>query len=72
MKKIKIPSKCKKCKCARSYDSGPYARNPHTCCELMWVLFEEDYRVDPGTRDENCPLEKIAEGKIKLEMEDDE
>lgn len=67
MKKIKIPNKCKKCNCIRSYDTGPYSRNPHACCELMWVLFEEDYKVNPEERDKNCPLEKIKEGKIEIE-----
>lgn len=72
MEKIKIPDKCKGCRFSRYYCSGGFERNPHYCCELMWVLFEEDYKVNPEERDKNCPLEKIAEGKIKFEVESDE
>ena len=54
--KSKIPSNCGRCKHIGNYTSGPFARNPHHCCELIWELFEEDYRVDPKELDENCPL----------------
>ena len=67
MKKIKIPYKCKKCKCVRLYNFGGFERNPHSCCELMWVLFKEDYRVDVNKRDENCPLVKIKKGALVIE-----
>ena len=53
---MKTPTKCGACKHIGNYTSGPYARAPHHCCELRWQLFEDDYRVDPDTLDENCPL----------------
>lgn len=56
MKKIKMPNSCKECRCIGDYTRGPYARNPHYCCELMWNLYGEDYKVNPDKVDENCPL----------------
>lgn len=49
------PASCKECNCSESYTSGPYYRNPHYCCELIWRLFDCDYKVDPDKVDENCP-----------------
>ena len=46
---INAPNKCRECKHIGSYTVGPYARNPHYCCELIWRLFELDYKVDPDT-----------------------
>ena len=56
MPKIKMPKSCKECGFLGEYTSGPYARDPHYCCELMWSLYEEDYRVNPDEVDEDCPL----------------
>ena len=53
---IKMPKKCKECNCVGDYTSGLYARNPHYCCELMWDLYKEDYRVNLDEIDEKCPL----------------
>lgn len=52
---FKMPEKCSECHCCGNYTNGPYVRNPHYCCELIWRLFNEDYKVDPDTVDENCP-----------------
>ena len=49
------PTSCKECNCSQAYTSGPYVRNPHYCCELIWKLFNCDYKVDPDEVDENCP-----------------
>lgn len=53
---IKLPINCKECMYVGVYDTRPYARNPHCCCELIWQLLHEDYKVDPDTIDTNCPL----------------
>jgi len=53
---IKKPSTCGECKFIGAYTNGPFARNPHYCCELIWDLQEEDYRVNPDELDDNCPL----------------
>lgn len=57
-------TKCSECSRSRHYYTGPYARNPHYCCELMFWLFNEDYKVDPDTVDKNCPYknEKFVAG----------
>lgn len=60
---IKIPNKCGECNHVGDYTVGPYRRNPHHCCELIWRLFETDYRVNPDTLDTYCPLKH--EGFIK-------
>ena len=54
----KKPKTCGECRFIGHYESGAYARNPHCCCELMWTLYEEDYKVDKNGMDENCPLEE--------------
>lgn len=53
---MKMPTKCSKCKHIGNYTKGPFARNPHYCCELIWQLLYEDYKVNPETLDEKCPL----------------
>lgn len=53
---IKMPKSCGKCRFCGAYTEGVWSRNPHYCCELRWDLYEEDYRVNPNTIDENCPL----------------
>lgn len=67
--KINIPKTCKKCNCCATYDSGYYSRNPHCCCELMYVLFEEDYKVDPNKLDSNCPKLKLKDIDFELRRE---
>jgi hypothetical protein len=75
---MKIPKKCNDCKCIEHYKYGPFARNPHSCCELMWHLFELDYRVNPDYRDAHCPFnnQKFMEGYEEvlkdLNIEEDE
>lgn len=53
---LTIPNTCGECKFIGYYESGPFARNPHCCCELIYTLKEEDYKVDKNSLDENCPL----------------
>lgn len=55
-----IPSKCKECKFCRGYTEGPWVRNPHHCCELMYHLYDADYKVNPDTIDKNCPLKTLV------------
>ena len=74
---IKIPGKCKECNHVGAYTTGPYKRNPHYCCELLWRLFKTDYKVDPEDLFSCCPLkhngfvdaiEEIA-GKLSINLE---
>lgn len=53
---IAVPSKCDECEHIGHYETGVFHRNPHCCCELIWKLKKEDYRVDKNSLDENCPL----------------
>lgn len=53
---MKIPNSCKECRHVGAYTTGPFARNPHYCCELIWELHDEDYKVDPDKIDPECPL----------------
>lgn len=53
---MKLPKKCKLCEHVGAYKSGPFSKNPHYCCELIWELTHEDYKVDPETIDPKCPL----------------
>ena len=53
---VKMPKKCNECKFVGNYTNGLYIRNPHYCCELMWILYEEDYKVNPDIVDKYCPL----------------
>ena len=63
LKDFKIPNTCGECKFIGHYETGPWARNPHCCCELMWDLKEEDYKVDKNSLDEDCPLKVLQELK---------
>ena len=58
---FKVPNTCGECKFIGFYEDGPNFRNPHCCCELLWDLKKEDYKVDKNTLDEDCPL-KVLEG----------
>lgn len=53
---IEIPKTCGECEHCGHYETGVYARHPHCCCELIWELQREDYKVDKNFLDENCPL----------------
>lgn len=53
---VNIPRICDECEFIGHYESGPYQRNPHCCCELRYQFGEEDYKVDKNFLDENCPL----------------
>ena len=59
---ITVPDKCDDCKWIGKYETGPYIRDPHCCCELIYKLQDEDYRVNKNTVDENCPLRTM--GKV--------
>lgn len=61
LKDFQIPNTCGECKFCYHYDSGPYARNPHCCCELAWMLKDEDWKVDKDSVDEDCPLRVLWE-----------
>lgn len=56
---FKIPNTCDECNFIRHYETGPFIRNPHCCCELIWKLKNEDYKVDKNSLDENCPFNLI-------------
>ena len=62
------PKTCKKCEHVGDYTTGEYRRNPHYCCELIWDLFKEDYKVDPNTIDEKCPLNNIDMQYLKYKF----
>ena len=53
---IEIPTSCKQCRYIGDYTEYPYSRSPHYCCELIWALIHDDYKVNPDIIDENCPL----------------
>jgi len=53
---IEIPKNCNECEHIGHYENGLFSRNPHCCCELIWQLKHEDYKVDKNSLDENCPL----------------
>lgn len=61
LKDLKIPNTCGECNCIGYYETGAYARNSHCCCELMWLLKKEDYKVDKNSLDRDCPLKIINE-----------
>ena len=61
MKKIELPRKCKDCRYAIKYNNGDYS------CDIRWTLYDEDYKVNPEERDENCPLEKMKEERLDEE-----
>lgn len=58
---FKVPNTCGKCNFINGYTSGAYARNPHYCCEFIWYLKNEDYKVDKNSLDKNCPLKFLAD-----------
>lgn len=58
---FEIPATCDKCGFIGRYEGGLYVRNPHCCCELIWQLKGEDYKVDKNSLDENCPLKMLNE-----------
>ena len=49
------PDICRECEHICGYTTGCFSRNPHYCCELIWELFRQDYKVDPDALDKNCP-----------------
>ena len=51
-----IPTICDECEYIGHYEDGAWSRHPHCCCELIWQLTREDYKVDKDHLDENCPL----------------
>jgi hypothetical protein len=51
-----IPKKCNDCPHIGHYETGPYSRSPHCCCELIWELFKIDYRINKNKLDSKCPL----------------
>lgn len=53
---INIPTRCGECQFCGDYTTGTYSRNPHHCCEMIWTLVKEDYKVNTDTIDEKCPL----------------
>ena len=55
----KAPSTCGECEFIGRYEDGPFIRNPHCCCELIFDLRGEDYKVDPYSLDEECPLKVL-------------
>lgn len=56
---FKVPNTCGECNFIGYYENYPFNRNPHCCCELIYDLKKEDYKVDKNTLDENCPLKTI-------------
>ena len=65
---MQIPLNCGVCSSARKYNLPPFDRDPHTCCGLIWVLYEIDYRVDLDAIDKNCPLKnkKFREAIVEI------
>lgn len=53
---VELPNTCGECEHIGRYETGLFARNPHCCCELIWQLAKEDYKVDKNLLDEGCPL----------------
>ena len=53
---VEVPKICGECEHCWHYETGVYARNPHCCCELIWELKREDYKVDKNFLNEDCPL----------------
>lgn len=52
-----IPKKCSECIYLGHYeiDYLMYGKE-YYCCELLWTLIHEDYRVKPESLDTRCPL----------------
>lgn len=57
------PKKCGECDFIRNYEDGAFSRNPHCCCELIWFLEGEDYRVNPNSLDKNCLFREVPQKK---------
>ena len=62
---LDIPQTCGECKFIGYYEDGLWSRNPHYCCELMYNLYDEDYKVDKNSMDENCPLKSGNSESVK-------
>ena len=58
---FKTPNTCGECGFIGHYETGIWKRNPHCCCEFIWQLKEEDYKVDKNSLNENCPLKILSE-----------
>lgn len=52
----KMPKKCRECKFVGDYTSEAWSEYPHYYCDLMFALYDEDYKVDPDRVDKYCPL----------------
>ena len=65
IKDLDIPQTCGECKFIGYYEDGLWSRNPHCCCELMYNLYDEDYKVDKNSMDENCPLKSGNSESVK-------
>lgn len=61
-----LPKTCGECKFIGYYEEGIWSRNPHCCCELMFDLYDEDYKVDKDSMDENCPLKDLEKTFSKV------
>lgn len=57
----KMPKNCGECKFHADYKYEIFTKNPHTCCELWWLLKKEDFKVDKKNRNRNCPLHTLEE-----------
>ena len=53
---FEIPKTCGECEHIGHYEGGWYGRDSHCCCELIWRLAQEDYRVNKKSLDKHCPL----------------
>ena len=58
-KYFKMPNNCGECKLLGCYEEGVWSRNPHFCCELRYWLYDEDYKVDKDSIDDECPLKDL-------------
>ena len=58
---FKVPNTCGECRFIAHYNTGAYARNPHCCCELMWYIKSEDYKVDENSLDEDCIIKFLVD-----------
>ena len=66
IKDFEVPNKCGDCGFIGRYENGPFSKNPHCCCELIYALKKEDYRVNKNLLDKNCPL-KVIQKLVKQE-----
>lgn len=64
-KNFTMPKTCGECKFIGHYEDGIWSRNPHCCCELMFDLYDEDYKVDKDSMDVNCPLKDLEKSENK-------